>query len=324
MRYETELDDANLPDVMLLPIFKSQYFHGKLKIEALYKKILFGCVIYSWNLTNADWIVFHDPKLAYMCRHFLFNDREMQAVRKSPYTRGRNAVCVGFPRNDDIEETDDEQKSSCIRIIWAPHWSVKTHSRLGNFDRYADLMLEWVANHPEVEVVLKPHPMLRTRLADKETQARLKSECLAYEEVPNWDGCRYDDFIRKWKALPNARVMDSGGYMRLFKSSSAMILDSISFIAEYMALSKPMCFCNRDRTAAQLSAVFNDTGKALLSGMSIANEWSEIERFMDEVLQGVDDKAVTRNELVQRHLMLNAGRVGTTIMASIAQSLRIA
>lgn len=44
----------------------------------------------------------------------------------------------------------------------------------------------------------------------------------------------WEKYINSWKSLKNAYVMEEGDYKDLFLYSDAMILDSISFLAEYL------------------------------------------------------------------------------------------
>lgn len=317
MRVTDVFDETHLPDVMFTPFFASEKFGLGIDFRRLSQKVLLCCVMYSWILTDSDSFFFKNYELVYFWSQFVFNERELKTCQGSLYTKGRNAVCVGFPRNDAIEQTVADfsywSPEAQKRIIWAPHWSVLTHSRLGNFDRFARLILEWLRRHPNVEVVLKPHPLLRARLSDCNVIKRLKNGNPDFVDLPEWEGSAYDDFIAEWESLPNALVVNEGDYMGLFKSSDAMILDSVSFMAEYMVLDKPMCFCSRDFAEADLAQRFNEFGRHLLKGMTIAREWHDVEKFLDSVVNGVDEMREPRSEIAASDLCLNAGSVGRRI-----------
>ena len=59
------------------------------------------------------------------------------------------------------------------------------------------------------------------------------------------NGEEYDAYCRAWDALPNAKVV-MGEYLAYFASSDAMILDSVSFMAEYLYVHKPALFLTRE------------------------------------------------------------------------------
>ena len=84
---------------------------------------------------------------------------------------------------------------------------------------------EYVKNNTKTTSwVFRPHPMLR---AGAVQQGVFKSE----EE--------YDNYLEMWNELPNAQVIEGGMYVDIFETSDAMILDSVSFLAEYLYMHKP-------------------------------------------------------------------------------------
>ena len=43
-----------------------------------------------------------------------------------------------------------------------------------------------------------------------------------------------------WNALPNAKVVEEESYLDIFATSDGMIMDSASFIGEYLYVNKPL------------------------------------------------------------------------------------
>ncbi len=281
--------------------------------------------MYGWIVTNSDKHFFGNQELAYFWKNIVFNQRELNICKQLLPTVGNNATCLGFPRGDEILSAAAEDKTwkmpTSKKIIWAPHWSVLTHSRLGNFDRYAYKLLDWLKSHKDVEIVLKPHPLLRARLTDSATIAKLSAGNPDFQNPNTFKTAEeYDAFLSEWESLPNGTVMDSGDYFSLFKSSDAMLLDSGSFMAEYMILDKPMCFCNRDRSFAELQNAFNTFGGQLLTGMAIADNWDSIESFLSSVGKE-DKKKEVRQQMISQFLSANKGHVGESIATFIKSTL---
>lgn len=327
MRVETELLlGEELPDVMFVPMFSWYKLGGGVDYRRLYDKVLIVCVLYSWVTSDSDRYYHGNFEQVYLWRRFLFNDYEMAASRQYSPVGCRHAVSLGFPRNDEFLAARPDYSfwkgKTTKKIIWAPHWSVLTHGHLGNFDRYAYKLLSWLRNRPEVEIVLKPHPLLRARLTDPDTIKNLRANNDNFQDPDSFKTAQeYDDFIDAWKNLPNGNVMNSGDYSGLFASSDAMLLDSGSFTVEYMIYNKPLCFCNRDRTPEELSKFFNGLGRDVLQGMDVASDWDEVVKFLDDVACGRDWLKKEREYVIGRHLNVNKGHVGIAMAEYVQEQL---
>ncbi|MFC1659682.1 hypothetical protein ACFL0U_03895, partial [Pseudomonadota bacterium] len=130
------------------------------------------------------------------------------------------------------------------RVIWSPHYAIKTNWVLGTkenlpagtkndgfsqFTKYADLWLKIPKMYPNLDIIMKPHPLLFKQL---ETQT---------------DGEWNQERIAKWKKdflnNPNTQIMEHGLYGDLFLTSDGIINSSVSFIAEYLPTLKPFLQC---------------------------------------------------------------------------------
>lgn len=126
----------------------------------------------------------------------------------------------------------DCETRSMKRIIYAPHWSIgNSKTAYGSFEKNYKQMYKLAENTQEqISWIIKPHP-------------RLRSECVVQGVFQTEE--EYDLYLEMWDKLPNARAVTHGVYDDIFKTSDGMILDSISFLAEYMYVHKPMIFITR-------------------------------------------------------------------------------
>ena len=206
----------------------------------------------------------------------------LDLAKKYAFNRGKNVVVTGYPKMDsflrdetvsdiDLWKIPRHRAPDIKRIIWAPHWtireidaSMKTASTVcfGTFRKYHEMFYEYLKNHPEIEIMLKPHPLL-------------VMECVQM-------GIDYQGFIRRWCDLPNGSYYDGGDYIDLFRTSDAMILDSVSFIAEYMFTGKPMQFLCR--TPDILKTDFNEFGVEAVKRLYEAHQWADVEHFIEDVV----------------------------------------
>ena len=202
-----------------------------------------------------------------------------------------NVVCSGYVKMDTFFDTCLQEKrkiwkispradeKKIKKIIYAPHWSIKdVVTGFGNFDKIYKSLYEYVKkNETSTSWVFRPHPMLRVGAVQ---QGIFKSE----EE--------YEEYLEMWRQLPNAQVIENGMYTDIFESSDAMILDSISFLGEYIYMHKPMLFLTRDRNT------FNDFGKELVRVLykTDGGNLEGIKNFVEKNVIGNEDPMKERRE----------------------------
>lgn len=202
-----------------------------------------------------------------------------------------NVVSSGFVRMDSFYRDEpeperdiwkmapDADKQNVKRIIYAPHWSIRDGAAgFGNFDKTYMQMYNYAKDTATATSwVLRPHPMLR---AGSVAQGLFQSEQ------------EYDEYLDMWNRLPNAKVIESGTYCDIFKSSDAMILDSISFLGEYLYVHKPMLFLTRERNT------FNDFGRELAKILYKADggDFNAIKRFVENTVIQNDDYMLKERE----------------------------
>lgn len=114
------------------------------------------------------------------------------------------------------------------RLLWGPHHSYgQRWLNFGVFTETCEDMLDWAAHHPDIDVVMRPHPFMWGTLVDR--------ELMTAQQVESWRA--------RWDALPNTAVDVNSSYPRLFVAADALVTDGISFIAEYpLVTGKPAIF----------------------------------------------------------------------------------
>ena len=115
-----------------------------------------------------------------------------------------------------------------FRLVWAPHHSYgERWLNFGVFTEIRQQMLDYAAAHPELDLVLRPHPFLWGTLTDR--------DLMTAAELADWRA--------SWDALPNTATHEVGSYASLFLATDALFTDGISFLAEYpLVTGKPTIF----------------------------------------------------------------------------------
>ncbi len=168
---------------------------------------------------------------------------------------------------------------SCTRkIIWAPHHSIEGQgSKLdySNFLEYADFFISFLENNKHVQIAFKPHPLLKAKL----------------NKLEDWGIERTNRYYEKWSDLKNGQL-EEGAYLDLFYHSDGMILDSASFIVEYLYFNKPILFALHDD---KVQDRFNDFGKLVFDVLYTTRE-HDIMSFINEIVVNDADALMPQRE----------------------------
>lgn len=243
-------------------------------LSALHVYIPYGIMTYG-NVEHQFNQLSHHLYWKIFCESML----HQQMAAKYSDIGDTNVVYSGYAKMDAFWETKPEQ-NSCLwkiaeeqnenevkKIIYAPHYSMKdAFAGFGSFDKLYMDMYQYAKSHVKTTSwIFRPHPMLR---AASVQQGLFHSEA------------QYDAYLQLWRELPNARVSEEGTYSDVFLTSDAMILDSVSFMSEYLYVHKPMLFLTRERQT------FNDFGEKLKEVLYTVSgdDWQGIVDFLEKVV----------------------------------------
>jgi spore coat polysaccharide biosynthesis predicted glycosyltransferase SpsG len=119
-----------------------------------------------------------------------------------------------------------------------------------------------------------------------------------YKE-PSWGKEKTDDYYNQWNNLVNGQLNQSD-YIDLFLTSDAMILDSGSFLNEYLCVNKPSLYIMRDEN---LTNRFNEFGKAAFNFHYHGHDIKDITDFIKStVIEGNDTLKDARENFIKTYL----------------------
>lgn len=203
--------------------------------------------------------------------------------------RGYNAIVAGNPKMDTFYTETIRQNlwkttaHTKLRIVWAPHWNLQ-NGRNGTFHENHGFFLKYAKEHPEISWIIRPHPRLAVGAMDAGVFKTMED---------------YDQYFATWNSLPNARVIPTGDYFDVFRTSDAMILDSQSFLVEYQYTGKPLLFL-LSKTPIKLMSF----GEALLSHLYTCRgtDVAGIEKFIANAEEGLDPLKAKRKTFFEEHI----------------------
>ena len=228
-------------------------------------------------------------------------NEEQKRIYETTRHRGANAVVTGYPKLDRLVQRGREKQSWPIkgshrkfRLIWAPHHTLPGGwLGFGMFPHVCMDVLKWATNDPEIEIVLKPHPLICRN--------------------PRPD---LDYFLKPWHALENTAIQTGGDYGPLMAASDAMLTDGISWLAEYQVFNKPLIWLDSGRHPP-----FNTLGKHIIEGAYPVRCINEAFAIVVEYNRGNDPREPQRREST-RFLMPFPGASAEHVLAAIRARLR--
>lgn len=219
--------------------------------------------------------------------------RKFVAVR-----RQKKFLYMGYPRFDMIgQETEPfpwkmEREKTKLRIAWTPRWVevTETANRGSNYLNYIDSFIEFMKENPEMELVIRPHPLMFERYIE----AGIMSE----DEVK--------EVKRNIQMSHNISFDPNKDYMPLFASADVLISDFTSLLIEFFVTKKPIIYCdNADN--------FNEEARAMDSVLYHAVNWEDVEKILKKIEKN-EDNTEERNAVLEKLQLIKEGTIGTEIL----------
>lgn len=206
-----------------------------------------------------------------------------------------------FKRNVEILDVWKKAKKGQKRIIWAPH---HTWAGYSNFITFASFFLDFAKQNPDVFIAIKPHPALKDSL----------------KFVNKWSEKEIEDYFNKWTTSSNTDIFE-GEWFDLFKTSDAMILDSIGFMLEYSLTGKPACVIYREGENRERKMKFSECGEEIYELLYHAQNVEEIKEFIDMIKINADPMKSERQTYINKNYTPPYGNLGYTNIYNYVTSL---
>ena len=173
------------------------------------------------------------------------------------------------------------------KIIIAPHHTIDFENKKNYFStflKFADDFIKLSIKYKDkIDFCLKPHPGLKAKL---------------YQHK-DWGYKKTNDYFNYWSQSNNT-ILSQGDYKELFVESDALILDSVSFAAEYLYLEKPYCFLIKDNF--DYNSSLNEIGKKIFKIINKSNDTSSVETFIENSVLKVDKKKLNEQKKILNDL----------------------
>lgn len=280
------------PDIIFYSV---PYTYTRKEYQLDYFENTLNCYVPYFFVTNGNYISNYDLLFHNLLwKSFCETKIHKRLAERYASNKGANVVVTGYPGLDPFLFNEKCEKDpwkirdrSIKRIIWSPHHTIEGQGaglNYSNFQKYHTFFKDLVVNQKDsMQMAFKPHPLLKEKL---------------YKDK-NWGKSRADDYYLFWSEQSNSILCESD-YVDLFLTSDALIHDCSSFMAEYLSTKKPALYLLKD---ANVKARINEFGKMALEHHYHAFSESEVELFIEDLLQDKDPKRQARLAFVKRELV---------------------
>lgn len=272
------IDEMN-PDVVFHLTPHRQYLNEKFDIANFPLNILNVYTPYGFSIVNDHFNHFNRAIQYVSWKVFCESLMVKEMFEKYSKMGSYNVEASGHPKLDSSYTkkylTNFKWKATSAKnykILYAPHHTaVDADYTYGTFHKNHDFFYNLAKTSEDISFVIKPHPLLM-------------QHAVSFGIFKN--DREYNEYMQKWDELPNASFAGDQDYQSIMASSDAMILDSISMMADYFYYSKPMLFLTKD-----CKQEFSEFGKALLNGVYQlpGTDFTGIENFIQSVVKNGDD-----------------------------------
>jgi SAM-dependent methyltransferase len=274
------------PHVVFYPLPYGEFYPQKYKPEAV---AALGCRIayLSYGLEIGGGAF--NLRYQYDCEvqrvaRWLFARSQAQFKNFKRYCSKDNArvLVTGHPRTERYKDYKvrphraAEKKARGRQVIlWTPHFSVLQRRKWSSFLDHHEKILRLIDDRPNLFLLLRPHPFLRTNLA--------KLSDWSYERVAAW--------FREIDGKDNVHVDTETDYHPAFVISSALMADAGSFLVEYLHTGKPICYLTGKDDIG-----LNEEARSLDCFFPGASE-IDIARYLDSVIIKGEDSLREKRKL---------------------------
>jgi hypothetical protein len=231
----------------------------------------------------------------------VFTQDEFTQAAFADTQRGNEHVhFVGSTKLDELiaelNDLDGKKSSGAKTLVWAPHHSYSRHwLNFGTFASVKDQMLEWAKAHPEIHVVLRPHPFLFGTLVDRGV--------MSAEELETW--------LSAWNALANTSIDATSTSAQIFSSADYVLCDGISYLAEWpLATGNSTIFLENPEHWK-----FSQIGELSAATTYKISEVSELDGALAAIDSGLDRKAEIA--ALRKAAMPNPGKTANKIVEAV-------
>lgn len=268
-------------DVPYSPDYPEQYKTKKILSKT---KICYSSYGYTMEKNRIQNISVNSNITGFASFVFCNNDIMYKKYRKTTWLSeilfGKRIYNIGFARFDqyripniNLAKTDKKKKT----VLYLPRWTgnddvINFGNKPSSFLKLKDALLNFAETNKDVNLIIRPHPMLFDNYVRKGFMTQEEVDCFC-DRIKNSDKIELDDKKDYFDSLINADIL---------------FADYTSLLAEYFVLDRPVVFFGT--VGKQASEMFETFYRV--------TSWEQVEKVLSDLINGIDPKKELRHKFV--------------------------
>ena len=206
------------------------------------------------------------------------------AILKYPLTsllRLRKFENLGYPSLESYFNISISE--SINNVLWTPRWSFSEDSVKSNFIDYKDFFVSFGKKNNNLELTLRPHPLLFDNL--------IKMQFMTRDEVDKYKS----NFQKNLSIDENSTLIDA------IKKSDVLVSDYSTLIVNYFVTEKPIIYCYSK------GANYTPEFKKIINCSYVAYNQDDIEDYLNMLMSGKDPLKAKRLKCIDESFSNNIG-----------------
>ena len=238
-------------------------------------------------------------------RIFARSERHRRLFGRHCEAGNSHVAVTGHPKFDAPDESAihaqwAEKLHGHTVLLWTPHFTVGSPPTWSTYTLYRDVILAAVDRHPELSLLIRPHPLFFQSLRQTaDLGAKAERELRAHID-----------------AHPRIALDENAEPHAAFARSSALMTDVGSFLLEYLPTGKPLLYLHHP-----MGLGMNGDGE-LVSHLDTAQTPDEVAAFIARVAGGLDPMQAVRAAAVPEFLHGLDGHIGQAICEEVLRGVR--
>lgn len=228
---------------------------------------------FNRSFLNSVYMIFADS--------YITKDYCVKNSKKLLNKNCRKIYDIGYPRFDLLILRNEVKCLSLPKnVLWLPRWSLDERTDKTSFFDYIDKFIEFFKIRQDVNLIIRPHPLMFDNFIEK--------GAISKEEI--------EQLMLHVKKTKNICFDKNADYIDTFHMSDILVADTTALMVEYYVTMKPIINCGRyDNSDA--------FGQMIIDSVINAYNWEDLELELSLLLTGEDRFFDMRNENVKRILM---------------------
>jgi hypothetical protein len=252
---------------------------------------------YAYAMTEGSmfYITFNPLFIRNMNYVFAPNKSRLEICKDEFYWYEKFGYCkfqfLGFPRFDLLS---DDITSNTRNILWLPRWTSNEDTegqKESHFLKYYKQFIEYMKVHPEINLIIRPHPLMFDNFIEKGVMTRQEVE--TFKDICDTSS--------------NIELDESKDYLPTIKKAGILVADYTSLLVEYFVTGNPIIYCD---DVDGLNAEAHLMDKAFYH----ADNFDQIEEIIERICNHKDPYASLRKDICKEIIPANAGSIGMEII----------